>query len=414
MELQEYIEKNSKKKVSADIAGKWQARFVDTKYENLGDAGVQAYLNAWGKNIGYPKLVLLAVQAQNHERPDLAIGFWQRAFKMEFGTDPGEAVARAPSQAYVTEVAAMPHCDSFPEHLQPGKIVTMQPDDTKLLRETLIANPQMWCQPKRDGNKVLAIVSPTDCWFQSRERLRTVDVPGMRETLIELAAEIGAFIVEGELCYVDAANKEHRTGSQCITANKKLGKPAEMPIPMYSIFHALFYGSVDLTAGYHARRVLIGLQIAEMLNQKSPLFEILETATTEETKRTLCQRQVDQGREGEVWMNTQMPYKGGKIGDLYCRTKYVIEFEARITELTKSTNPDYLFGAIRIVDVDGNSLGTVGMGCTRAEQRELVDALSLHPDDTWINVRAQNMTEAGVAFHARYLGLLPREEPVAL
>lgn len=414
MELQEYIEKNSKKKVSADIAGKWQARFVDTGYADQGEAGALFYLSAWGKNIGFPKLILLAVQAQNHEKPNLAMAFWKCAYKMEFGTDPGEAVAIAPSQAYVTEVSAVPHCDLFPEHLQPGKIVTMQPDDTELLRETLIANPQMWCQPKRDGNKVVAIVSPRECWFQSRERLRTVDVPGMSETLIELAAEIGAFIVEGELCYVDAANKEHRTGSQCITANRNLGKSAERPMPMYSIFHALFYGSVDLTSGTQARRTMIGLQIAEMLNQKNPLFEILETAITEETKRALCQRQLDQGREGEVWMNTQMPYKGGKIGDKYCRTKYVIEFEARVTELTKSTNPDYLFGAIRIVDVDGKSLGTVGMGCTRAEQRELVDALSLHPDDTWINVRAQNMTESGVAFHARYLGLLPREEPVAV
>jgi hypothetical protein len=56
----------------------------------------------------------------------------------------------------------------LPPHLQPGRIVTMQPVDAPSERSYYIENPDYWGQPKRDGNRVVAIATKDKVYYQSR------------------------------------------------------------------------------------------------------------------------------------------------------------------------------------------------------------------------------------------------------
>ena len=90
--------------------------------------------------------------------------------------------------------------------------------------------------------------------------------------------------------------------------------------------------------------------IGEWLLQQEPQhFEFVPVAYTPAEKQALCDKQMAEEREGEVWINTTTPYIGGKVKaekSGIIRTKYQIEFQAVITDLTPSTNAAYPFGAI--------------------------------------------------------------------
>jgi len=55
--------------------------------------------------------------------------------------------------------AKIPEIPELPLTLQPGRIVTMQAVDAPHQRQYYINNPDYWGQPKRDGQRLLAIAT---------------------------------------------------------------------------------------------------------------------------------------------------------------------------------------------------------------------------------------------------------------
>ncbi len=108
-------------------------------------------------------------------------------------------------------------------------------------------------------------------------------------------------------------------------------------------------------------RLLAREVIGEWLIQQEPQhFELVPVAYTPAEKQALCDKQVAEEREGEVWVNTTTPYIGGKVKaekSGIIRTKYQIEFQAVITDLTPSTNASYPFGAIVVSKPARNEAG---------------------------------------------------------
>ena len=168
VDLQEYINSFGKKKVPADIQERWQTRIVTRGLAEQGAAGAQQYLADYGKSIGAPKVAMLALQAQNMGFPEMAMAFWKKAYTLQFGAVPVDAAVPGAAQPVVAKTDVKPDLACFPEHLQPGRIVTMQPSDASYDRGEYVADPHYWGQPKRDGNKVVVFATANDCFYQSR------------------------------------------------------------------------------------------------------------------------------------------------------------------------------------------------------------------------------------------------------
>ncbi|GET42143.1 hypothetical protein [Microseira wollei] len=95
-----------------------------------------------GRGIGVSKVVSLAICAESEGYPEIALGFWQKAFELETGektpTKPvkqssaksvSPKTATASLTASATNLKAPTLVADLPPHLQPGSIVTMQPVD---------------------------------------------------------------------------------------------------------------------------------------------------------------------------------------------------------------------------------------------------------------------------------------------
>ena len=82
--LNQYIteERNTKKKIPADIIERWQERIVKHGWEAQGEAGARQYLAAYGKGIAAPKCVALARQAEAEGFDEIALGFWKKAYEL--------------------------------------------------------------------------------------------------------------------------------------------------------------------------------------------------------------------------------------------------------------------------------------------------------------------------------------------
>ena len=111
--------------------------------EKMGEAGAQQYLNLYGKGIAAPKCILMAAQAQLCGYPQVALGFWKKAYELETG---GSAVGQT-GDAVVSDVGnPVPKPvsqwvdENFPPSLQPGRLATMQPSDAQLPRLDYIVN----------------------------------------------------------------------------------------------------------------------------------------------------------------------------------------------------------------------------------------------------------------------------------
>ena len=117
------------------------------------------------------------------------------------------------------------------------------------------------------------------------------------------------------------------------------------------------------------------------------------------------QKQLAEGREGEIWFHWDMPYVAGKTrSDKIVRTKYLIELQAIVTGLTETTADGRLFGAIEISDMNGKPIGNVGTGFDRDTQRKIVERFAFAEQSNQrmvIPVVCQEFTEYGQAFHAR-------------
>jgi bifunctional non-homologous end joining protein LigD len=87
----------------------------------------------------------------------------------------------------------------------------------------------------------LAIATKAQIFYQSRStRLREQPTLEIEQTLLTSAAQLGTFVLDGEIYWRSALGTEHRTSAQAATANIESNQPKVQPQPVYAIFGALF------------------------------------------------------------------------------------------------------------------------------------------------------------------------------
>ncbi|HCF26497.1 MAG TPA: ATP-dependent DNA ligase, partial [Cyanobacteria bacterium UBA11049] len=167
MNINEYIEskRNAKKKIPAEIRERWNNRIVKRSLHSFGFAGAVQYLADYGRGIAASKVISLALCAESEGYPEMALGFWHKAFELETGEktlppQPNISSPTAPTQISTSSVLEIPTVvPELPPHLQPGRIVTMQPVDAPMDRSYYIDSIDYWGQPKRDGNRLVVIAT---------------------------------------------------------------------------------------------------------------------------------------------------------------------------------------------------------------------------------------------------------------
>ncbi len=264
MNISEYIEskRNGMKKIKSDIRERWNNRLVKNSWHLQGSDGAAQYLANYGNNIGIAKAIAFAICAESEGYPEVAMGFWQKAFEIETGAAP--AVPKKSKTTVTTTVstviaeAASKLVEELPSHLQPGRIVTMQAVDAPLDREYYINSPDYWGQPKRDGNRLVVVATKDKVYYQSRStNIKAQPAIEINNLLLELANQIGTFVVDGELYYLSSTGSEHRTAPQAAMVNEQNGQPV-VAKPMYAIFKALWFSGKDLTTASEAKRIEAG------------------------------------------------------------------------------------------------------------------------------------------------------------
>ena len=421
MDCTEYAEAKRKaaKKISADIRERWNNRIVQRELHLMGEAGALQYLSDYGRGIGTAKVIGFALCAESEGYPEMAMGFWKRAFELETGEKPTKntpnnsttnpAPTAKPTTAAKVETVNNPVVAELPPNLQPGRIVTMQPVDAPSERSYYIENPDYWGQPKRDGNRVVVIATPDRVYYQSRStNLRRQASVAIEQALIETAAKIGTFVLDGELYYKSHSGSEHRTGAQAATVNIESGFPTIQPSAIYAIFKCLFFKQNDLTILAESARIAAGVEIGEMLASLSPAFEIVPTSRTQAEKVLLANLQESENREGEVWVLHNCRYVGGKDIKNFpiVRTKYFQEYDLFVVGLTATKVAGRPFSAIKVAqEIDGKlvPMGTVGTGFSGEEMQEIARRYEVNQKNVKIKVRSQGLTESGKLWHARFL-----------
>ncbi len=421
MDCTEYAEakRKSAKKISADIRERWNNRIVTRGLHLMGEAGAVQYLADYGRGIGTAKVISFALCAESEGYPEIAIGFWKRAFELETGEKPttntpnnsttNPAPAAKSKAAAKVETVNNLIVSELPPHLQPGRIVTMQPVDAPSERSYYIENPDYWGQPKRDGNRVVVVATPDKVYYQSRStNLRQQASIAIDRTLTDTAAKIGIFVLDGELYYKSCTGSEHRTGAQAATVNIESGFPTTQPTAVYAIFKALFLKENDLTKTAESERIAAGVEVGEMLVSLSAEFEIVPTSRTTSEKNLLAQQQESENREGEVWVLHNCLYVGGKDVKKFpmVRTKYCQEYDLFIVGLTPTKVAGRPFSAIEVAqEINGKlvPIGTVGTGFSSGEMLEIARLYEANPRGVKIKVRSQGLTESGKLWHARFL-----------
>jgi len=292
--------------------------------------------------------------------------------------------------------------------MQPGKIATMQPDDAPLPQSAYVLDPEYIGQPKRDGNRDVVFGTPTGVAHQSRSCLVTPTFSTeFDEAAQKAAAEIGAFILDGEKLYLSASGKEHRTAAQATTENANLGQPTVRPVTKYSAFKALYFKG-SLLERTEIERIKAGAIVVAAIQRQGVgeiVLEATPTAYTTFEKTSLVSRQKAEGREGEVWTKRNCTYTGGKGHKTdTVRTKYLIEVEVIITGVEKSTADGRTVAAFVVSDLSGKPVGKVGTGFDEATGKKLFARHKANPGQVRVRVIAQGHTGSGKLMHARLGG----------
>lgn len=418
MNITEYIEskRNAVKRIPSEIRERWNNRIVQRSLHLMGFAGAVQYLADYGQGIGVTKVVSLALCAETEGYSEMALGFWHKAFELETGEkaqygEPNSSSSTTSTDASTstpTDLFALTLVPELPPHLQPGRIVTMQPVDAPMDRSFYIDSPEYWGQPKRDGNRVVVIATKEKVYYQSRStNIKEQPAIEINQALLEAATQLGTFVLDGEVYYRSVSGSEHRTGSQAATINIAAGAATTPPTPVYAIFKALWLSGRDLTIATEAERIEAGEQIGKSL--RANFFEVLPTARTRLEKADLASKQHSEGREGEVWVLMNCTYVGGKDTrtQTMVRTKYCLELDLVITELTLTKAAGRPFSAIKVAqDVKGKlvPIGSVGTGFTQGDMEEIAIRYAANPRGVKITVRSQGLTENGKLWHGRYVG----------
>lgn len=417
MNFKTYIEQNrSRKKIPVDIHKRWQERIVARSLHTAGIQGARQYLSDYGKGIGVEKLILLARQAETENAPELAIGFWAKAYETQFGHSPNLEEAdfaggAHPTGAPHTLKAPLRSIPDLPDSLQPGIVQTMQPVDALRSPLEYANDPRFWGQPKRDGNRLLIFATKEGIFYQSRStELRQAPSIEMNTALQTAVAQLGAFILDGEIYYKSVTGSEHRTGAQAATVNLAQQQGTHSTPPTYAIFKALYAENCDLRLGTEIDRIAAAERIFATLPHE---FELLQPAKTTTEKEALIAQQQAEQREGEIWIDPLQPYIGGKSkqSDSLVRTKYLQELDVVITALTVSRAVDRPFKAAMVAIVDSTNnqhkpVGSVGTGFNIEQMQQIAALHRDHPGSVKIKIRTQGFTETGKLWHPRFLEII--------
>jgi hypothetical protein len=415
-------------KIGADIVERWNNRVLARGLNKLGEKGAAQYLADYGRGIAAPKVIALALKAEVEGCPEMARGFWKKAYALEMGrqaptdaANPKATSGRGESDAPALPVSApviVPgastvRVEGLPDHLQPGRISTMQPVDAPKDHAHYISHASYWGQPKRDGVRTVVTATADQDVYQSRStNLRAAPSPEIQNALREAAKKFGPFVLDAETYYPDANGGEHRTGAQAAKANIKAGQGEVQPKPRLAIFKALYAAGHDLTGQPETERIAAGEQIGAWLCEREPeLFEVVPTARTQTEKEALVKRQQAEGREGEVWVNKTCQYIGGKstskTNPPIVRTKYIKEIDVVVMSLSETTAAGRPFGAIEVgVYEDGKlkSLGSVGTGFDASEMTEIARRFK-SGQPVVMSIGTQGFTEDGKIWHGRFRGV---------
>ena len=419
MNITEYVKHHREgfKKPKSAILERWNTRVIPRKLHTQGRIGAANYLASYGKGIASLKVVELALTAEAMGAPEMAAGFWEKAFELEtgalvrFDAGTGEPTASIPVVTARTLPAIVLH--DLPPSFQPGRIATMQATDTKLNRTAFILNPEYVGQPKRDGHHDVLLATSENAVHQSRSTSVMAPFSLCFDNAAKaVAASLGAFVIDGERYFRSANGAEHRSAAQAAEQNIKLDKAHVQPVPVYAIFKALFANGRPLLDVTELERIEaakpIGEALIAALRGTDCEVEILPTAQTVAEKQALADRQQAEGREGEVWVKRDCAYTGGKAHKTdIVRTKYFIEIKVRVTGLTSTTAAGRLFGSIEVADLQtGRPLGSVGTGFNSDDSQRVAALFATKPNAAIIEVRTQFFTEGDNLWHARLIGIL--------
>ena len=429
-------EKHTKKGVvklpmKTEVIERWNSRILPRNLHKQGAPGAEVYLRDYGRGISTQKVEALALYAEGQGDEKFALGFWARGYELAYKKKPsvsecdGQAGETGASEGTTYEKTtnlnepAPVNFPSLPPHLQPGRIVTMQPVDAERNVEFYLENTCFLAQPKRDGERLVVGVEADGTALAQKRSGRVVSVsPEWLPAIQKVTKEYGAFVLDGERYFADADGKEHRTGSQAATANMKNGKPDGEVVERYAVFKALFVGDLDLTQQMEIRRIEFGTILARELTGIDPgIFDALTTCSTLQTKTALLEAQKTEGREGVVFVRRDCLYTGGKTKGLdapFVRNKFLHSLEVIVTKLTETGADGRAFGAIEVgafCNGELKALGSVGTGFTQEEMRVLAMLHAANPGGVVIEVCTQGFTENGKLWQPRYVDLRPEKTP---
>ncbi len=302
----EFKNANRSRRTNADIDQRWQTRVIALGLH--GHDGGLDYLSQFGRTMAAPKAIKFANKAEREGDLEMAEVFWAKAFiltnhlpatvdglisiernmQANDRRTQGRHVPVTPVPAAVppaqrtTEAELLEKVNrAFPKEIQPGSFVTMQPEDARYDRQYYIDTPKYWGWPKRDGVKCLVFASATGAFKTQSRQMKVNGAPSVsfQRACAQVARQLGTYIVEGELYYLDFDDREHRTAAQALTANQVLGRPEATPQMRYAIFDCLLFHGQSMLERPISVRVSHALAIARALHECSEAFEVLPLAS---------------------------------------------------------------------------------------------------------------------------------------
>lgn len=412
MNFHEYIQSKQAVKPNQEIVERWQTRIVQRGLQHQGFAGAVEYLAAYGDGIKFPKVVMLARQAELMGFAQMASGFWVKAYELETGQKPDPSMLTVPDDIPMEPVIGL--MPEFPAQFQPGCFAPMQPKDAKFPRSYYINNPDYSAHPKREGEKLIIFGGETTRLYQTRSmRLRSAPSNQFDFAIRQAVQRFGVFILEGELWFEDAEGMEHQDGARAAARNIELGKPEVRPVMRFSGFACIYFQGEGHPTRQERRVELANWLMRKLMRIDNSIFTEMPEALSAEQKQDLCNEQQAQGREGEIFFRIDIPYTGGDVtNDTFVRCKYLTEPTVYVvTKVWRSAKPEQLISGFDVSDVNGKPMGKIGTGYSHAQQREILEAHLANPGGVRVVCVSRGFTVKGKLREGRFQSIAETVEP---
>jgi bifunctional non-homologous end joining protein LigD len=246
------------------------------------------------------------------------------------------------------------------------------------LADAPLQNPQLVYEPKYDGIRAIAEVSPAGVRLWSRlGNEKTAQFPEIARALAKWARRQRAPVVlDGEIVALDA--KGHPTGFQRLQGRihltgEDLPADSSAVATAFILFDILRDGSRDL----RDLPLLERRQILERLfaRNRDAVLRISEMVRGD--GRALYHRALEQGWEGLIAKRADSVYKSGKRTPDWCKLKIVQEQEFVVGGWTEPRQTRTYFGALLLGVYEGPDLIYVGHTGTGFNERELARVMKL-------------------------------------